>query len=92
MASAKSARMSATKIKRYKNYINGEWIDSALGEHFENRNPANTNEVIGRFPRSGKEDVNKAVAAAKEALEIMAAVSRAQARGDAFQCRRNSGS
>jgi acyl-CoA reductase-like NAD-dependent aldehyde dehydrogenase len=69
MASAKSARMTATKIKKYKNYINGEWVDSSLGESFENRNPANINEIIGRFQRSGSEDVDKAVAAAKEAYK-----------------------
>src|SRR5581483_8276779 len=69
MASAKSSRLSATKTKSYKNFINGEWVESSLGEYFENRNPANTNEVIGCFPRSGAEDVNKAVAAAKEAYK-----------------------
>src|SRR5882724_4120400 len=69
MASAKSVRMTATKVKKYKNYINGEWVDSSLGESFENRNPANTNEIIGRFQRSGSEDVDKAVAAAKEAYK-----------------------
>ncbi len=53
--------------ERYYNYINGEWIDSVTGRTFENRNPANWDEVIGVFPKSSKEDVEKAVEAAKKA-------------------------
>lgn len=53
--------------ERYYNYINGEWIDSISGRTFENRNPANWDEVIGIFPKSSKEDVEKAVISAKKA-------------------------
>lgn len=49
----------------YHNYINGEWVESVSGEWFENRNPANTDDIIGRFPKSNEADVNNAVAAAK---------------------------
>ncbi len=55
--------------KAYKNFINGEWCDSSSGERFENRNPANWDEVIGTFPASTAEDVDRAVQAAKEAYE-----------------------
>ncbi len=55
--------------KVYKNFINGEWVDSSSGETFENRNPANWDEVIGTFPKSTKEDVDRAVQAAKKAFE-----------------------
>ena len=51
----------------YLNYIHGEWVRPSTGEFSENRNPADKREVLGRFPRSGKEDVDRAVAAAKEA-------------------------
>lgn len=51
----------------YLNYIGGEWVASTSGEWFENVNPADTSDVIGRFPKSTKEDVDKAVAAAKAA-------------------------
>lgn len=55
--------------ERYKNYINGEWIaDGSLGT-FKNINPANTDDIIGEFPSSGKEEVDAAVAAAKEAFK-----------------------
>ena len=52
-----------------KNFINGEWVDSSSGIAFEDRNPANTREVIGLFPRSTAEDVDAAVRAAAEAFE-----------------------
>src|ERR671918_2932937 len=52
----------------FKNYIAGEWVDSASGETFESLVPA-TGESLGTFPRSGAEDVDRAVAAAKDAFE-----------------------
>ncbi len=51
----------------YHNYINGEWKESSSNQWFENLNPANTGDVIGRFPQSNDADVNEAVAAAKSA-------------------------
>lgn len=53
----------------FKNYINGQWVDSVTGETFENRNPSNIDEVIGVFPRSNKEDVDMAVFAALSAFD-----------------------
>ncbi len=54
--------------KLFNNYINGKWKASSSGETFENINPANHNEVLGRFQKSNKKDVNEAVSAAEEAL------------------------
>ena len=56
-------------MREYKNFIGGEWVDSVSGERFENRNPAKWDEVIGTFPKSTKEDVDRAVEAAKEAFK-----------------------
>ena len=67
MAKAKEAAKAKTSTKTYHNYIGGEWTKSAAGEYFENLNPADTTDVIGRFPKSNEEDVNKAVEAAKNA-------------------------
>ncbi|MGB8656363.1 MAG: aldehyde dehydrogenase family protein [Candidatus Zixiibacteriota bacterium] len=53
--------------KVYKNYINGEWVDSVTGRRFENRNPADTRELLGYFQDSNDADVKKAIDAAKEA-------------------------
>ncbi len=55
-------------IKIYKNYIHGEWMESAGLQTFENLNPADRGEVIGLFQRSNETDVEAAVAAAKSAL------------------------
>ncbi len=52
----------------YKNLINGEWVAANSGETFEDINPADRHEVLGRFPSSGEEDVRRAVAAAETAL------------------------
>ena len=53
---------------RYKNFIAGEWVDAAGGETFESHSPAN-GELIGTFPKSTAEDVDRAVEAAKQAFE-----------------------
>jgi aldehyde dehydrogenase (NAD+) len=59
---------TATRTKVYKNFIDGEWVEASTGQTFEDRNPADTRDVIGIFQRSGKEDVDNAVAAAKQAF------------------------
>jgi len=56
------------------NFIAGAWEPAASGKTFENKNPADTSEVIGRFADSGPEDVERAVAAAREAYPKWKAV------------------
>ncbi len=56
-----------TQIPEFKNYIAGEWVRSSSAATFENRNPANRNEILGIFPKSVDQDVQKAIAAAREA-------------------------
>ena len=56
-------------MKKYQNFINGKWCDAKSGKTFENRNPANWSEIVGIFPKSGKEDVEEAVNAARVAFE-----------------------
>ena len=51
--------------QKFQNLINGKWVDAKSGKIFENRNPANWNEVVGTFPKSGKEDFDEAVKAAR---------------------------
>ena len=53
----------------YRNYVGGKWVPASSGETFESRNPANRDEVLGVFPRSGAEDVNEAVRAAADAYQ-----------------------
>lgn len=49
----------------FRNYINGEWVD---GPTFENRNPANTDEVVGLFVKGTAADVHRAADAAQAAF------------------------
>ena len=56
-------------MKKYQNFINGKWVDAKSGQTFEDRNPANWDEIVGTFPKSGKEDVEDAVKAARTAFE-----------------------
>lgn len=49
------------------NYIEGQWSRSRSNRWFEKRNPADTRDLIGRFPLSSAEDVAKAVEAARRA-------------------------
>uniref|UniRef100_A0A7C3NEB9 aldehyde dehydrogenase (NAD(+)) n=1 Tax=candidate division WOR-3 bacterium TaxID=2052148 RepID=A0A7C3NEB9_UNCW3 len=55
--------------QKFKNYINGEWVDSVTKETFESRMPADWSKIVGVFPKSNKEDVDLAVKAAKEAFK-----------------------
>jgi aldehyde dehydrogenase (NAD+) len=59
-------------IPVFKNYINGEWVD---GPTFENRNPANTDEVVGLFVKGSAGDVDAAAAAAAEAFPKWSAMN-----------------
>lgn len=54
-------------MKTFLNYIGGRWSKPEGGHFFEDRNPADTTELIGRFPESTAADVEKAVTAAEKA-------------------------
>jgi acyl-CoA reductase-like NAD-dependent aldehyde dehydrogenase len=58
---------TAANVITYNNFINGEWVPSVSGEVFENRSPANTDDLIGLFQKSTKDDVRRAVEAAAAA-------------------------
>jgi alpha-ketoglutaric semialdehyde dehydrogenase len=60
---------TAVAPRVYKNFINGEWVESRSGQAYENRNPANTDELVGMFVSSTSQDVDAAVDAAKEAYK-----------------------
>src|SRR5246500_1740303 len=60
---------TAAAPRVYKNFINGEWVDSRSGNAYENRNPADTDELIGMFVSSTAEDVDLAAPAANLAYK-----------------------
>ncbi|HWF86488.1 MAG TPA: aldehyde dehydrogenase family protein [Vicinamibacterales bacterium] len=51
----------------YHNLIDGAWVPSVSGQLFEDRNPANTDEVIGEFQKSSRQDAEAAIDAARRA-------------------------
>ncbi len=55
--------------REYGNFINGEWVNSATKTTFENRNPANNDDLVGTFQESNADDVNAAVEAAQKAYQ-----------------------
>jgi alpha-ketoglutaric semialdehyde dehydrogenase len=71
-------------MKTFKNFIAGEWAAPRSGEYFENQNPADTKDVIGRFPLSAREDVDAAVQSAWRGFERWRRTP-APARGDVLR-------
>ena len=56
----------SVSVTQQKMFVDGEFVDALSGETMEVLNPA-TGEVIAEVPRSGEEDVDRAVAAAEKA-------------------------
>ena len=46
---------SLRETREYANYIDGQWVKSRSGKAFENRNPANQDDLIGLFQDSTTE-------------------------------------
>lgn len=55
--------------EKIKNFINGKWIDALDGRTLKSINPADTSDIVGIIPRSGQNDIDTAVAAARKAYE-----------------------
>jgi aldehyde dehydrogenase (NAD+) len=60
---------TVTQATTYYNLIDGEWVPSVSGDLFENRNPANTDDLIGVFQKSSAADAQRAIEAARRAYE-----------------------
>lgn len=68
----------------FQNFINGAWVAPSTGDYFDNRNPADQRDLIGRFPASGVADVNAAVASAQRGFDAWKRTP-APARGDVLR-------
>ena len=60
-------RLRATR--EYKNFVDGQWVESSGGKTFEDINPADGDDVIGTFQESNADDLNRAVDAADRAFQ-----------------------
>src|SRR5580698_934029 len=59
--------------QHFANYIDGQWVSG--GKTFENRNPANTDELVGTFAKASAQDMHDSAAAAAAALPAWSAMS-----------------
>jgi len=71
-------------MKIFKNFVAGQWVEPSTGKYFDNTNPADRNDVIGKFPLSNSTDVDRAVASAKRGFELWKATP-APLRGDVLR-------
>jgi aldehyde dehydrogenase (NAD+) len=70
--------------KNFRNFIAGKWVAPSTGRYIENRNPADTSDLIGCFPDSGPEDVDAAVRSARSGFEAWSRTP-APVRGDVLR-------
>jgi alpha-ketoglutaric semialdehyde dehydrogenase len=52
----------------YRNFINGEWMESSSSKTAQNINPANTDDLLGTIKQATREEARSAVEAAHEAF------------------------
>lgn len=69
-----------SKVKAYKQYINGEWVNSLSDERIEIINPV-TEEVISSIPKGDVTDAQKALEAARDSQDAWEELVASQ-RGD----------
>ncbi len=62
-------------VKKYSNYIGGEWLGAKSGQTLKTINPADTREVVGEYPAGGKADAQAAIQAAQKAFPAWAAMT-----------------
>src|SRR5438309_4320969 len=75
-------------MKKYLNFIGGEWAGSRSGKSFQNRNPADAREVVAEYTLSFKEDAQDAIQSASKARAGWGAttpVARGRILSKAFQ-------
>jgi len=70
--------------KTFKNFIAGEWTAPTGGAYFDNRNPADTTDLVGRFPESEPRDLEAAVRSAKRGFALWSRTP-APLRGDVLR-------
>lgn len=58
-----------TSAPTYLNFIDGQWLPCQSGRSFDNTNPADVGELVGKFQASAAADAEAAVGAAQNAFE-----------------------
>jgi acyl-CoA reductase-like NAD-dependent aldehyde dehydrogenase len=60
----------AAGVDSFKNFIGGQWVAPITDAYFDNRNPADPDDLIGRFPDSDQRDVDAAVRSAQRGFGL----------------------
>ena len=68
MSALAETPLNRSDVETFENHIGGEWIAASNGEWLDNINPADTNDVVGRFPASTPKDAEAAVRASAAAF------------------------
>jgi aldehyde dehydrogenase (NAD+) len=63
-----SAVIDKPRVEEFRNLVGGEWVPSASGRSFDDTNPADARDIVGRFPASNAADARAAVDAAAAAF------------------------
>ena len=63
------AQAQTREVEEFRNLIGGEWTRSSPGRSFDDVNPADTRDIVGRFQASSAADARAAVEAAAAAFE-----------------------
>lgn len=69
LQNARAAHSGAAAVEEFHNYIDGVWARSGSNRTFDNVNPADTSDIVGRFQASTAADARAAVDAAAAAFE-----------------------
>jgi 2,5-dioxopentanoate dehydrogenase len=75
-------------MRKYLNFIGGEWVAAHSGKTFQNHNPADQREVVAEYSAGGREDAQEAIVAAGKAFSAWAGstpVARGRILGKASQ-------
>lgn len=62
-------------MRKYLNFIGGEWAAARSGKTFQNNNPADGREAVAEYPSGGREDAQAAIQAAAKAFPVWAAMT-----------------
>src|SRR5579871_539143 len=62
------APLPRSAVEEFRNHIDGEWVGPASREWLDNVNPADTDDIVGRFPASTAAEADAAVRAAHAAF------------------------
>src|SRR5438445_12634131 len=62
-------------MRKYSNFIGGEFVPTKSGERCQNFSPADGREAVAEYPASGKEDVQQAIHAAQKSFPAWSAMT-----------------